>query len=84
MQNNKALMRGTHEYSHAHRPPLIGNREKGLDSVDVAYADAQAAVLLIDFRHPIGIDGLLNADSYTMLIYVEKQQLFQRWTVLRS
>ncbi len=84
MQNSKSLVRGTHENGDAHRPAVVGNREQGLDSLDVADADPQAAVLLIDFRHAIGIDGLLNTDSYAMLVYVEKQQLLQGWTLLRS
>jgi len=84
MQNSKALVRGTNENGDAHRPSFVGNREQGLDSVDVADTDPQTAVLLIDFRHAIGIDGLLNADSYAMLVYVEKQQLLQGWTLLRS
>jgi hypothetical protein len=84
MQNSKALVRGTNENGDAHRPSFVGNREQGLDSVDVADTDPQTAVLLIDFGHAIGIDGLLNADSYAMLVYVEKQQLLQGWTLLRS
>ena len=84
MQNRKALMGRAHENGDAHRPSRVGNREQGLDSLDVADADSQTTVLLIDFRHPIGIDGLLNADAYAMLVDVEKQQLLQGWTLLRS
>jgi hypothetical protein len=84
MQNSKALVRGTNENGDADRPSLVGNREQGLDSGDVADTNPKAAVLLIDFRYAIGIDGLLNADSYAMLVYVEKQQLLQGWTLLGS
>jgi hypothetical protein len=84
MQNRKALVRGTNEYGDAYRPSLVGNCEQGLDSGDIADTDPQAAVLLIDFRHAIGIDGLLDTDSYTVLVYIEKQQLFEGWTLLRS
>ncbi len=83
MQNSKALVRGANENGDAQRPSFVGNREQSLDSGDVADAHPQAAVLLIDFRHPVGVDGLLNAHSYTMLVYVEKQQLLQGWTLLR-
>jgi hypothetical protein len=55
-----------------------------LDSFNVADTDPQGAVLLIDFRHTIGIDGLLDADPHSMLIHVEKQQLLQGWTLLRG
>ena len=84
MQNSKALVRGTNKNGDAHRLSLVGNREQGLDSCDVADTNPQAAVLLIDFRYAIGIDGLLNAGSYAMLVYVEKQQLLQGWTLLGS
>ena len=77
-------MRRADEYGDAHRSSRLGNREQGLDSGYVADAHAQAAVLLIDFRHTIGIDGLLNADSYTVLVYIEKQQLLQGLTLIRS
>jgi len=84
MQNSKALVCGANENGDAHRLSFVGNREQGLNSGDVADTDPQAAVLLINFRHAIGVDGLLNADSYAMLVYVEKQQLLQSWTLLRS
>jgi hypothetical protein len=74
-------MRRTHENGNPHRPALIGNREQGLNSLDVADADAQAAILLVDLGHPIGVYGLLNTHPYSMLIYVEKQQLFQGRTL---
>ena len=84
MQYGKALVRGPNKHGDAHRPSLVGNREQSLHSGDVADTDPQSAVLLVDFWHPIGVDGLLNTDSYTMLVYIEKQQLFQGWTLLRS
>ena len=84
MQNSEALVRGANKNGDAHRPSFVGNREQRLHSGDVADTDPQAAVLLVDFRHPIGVDGLLNTDPYTMLVYIEKQQLFQGWTLLRS
>jgi len=52
-----------------------------LNSLDVANADAQAAVLLVDLGHPIGVYGLLNTHPYSMLIYVEKQQLLESWAL---
>jgi hypothetical protein len=82
MQNSEALMRRTHENGDAHGFSLLGNREKGLHSGYIADADPQSAILLIDLGHAIGIDGLLNSVPYAMLVYVEKQQLFQGWTVL--
>ena len=63
---------------------FVGNGEQGLHAGDIADADAQAAILLIDFGDPVGIDRLLNADAYTVLVEVEKQQLFKGWTLLRS
>jgi len=60
---------------------LIGNGEQGLNSLDVANAYAQAAVLLVDLGHPIGVYGLLNTHPYSMLIYVEKQQLLESWAL---
>lgn len=84
MQNSEALVRGPNKHRDAHRPTLVGYCEQSLHSGDLADTDPQAAVLLVDFRHPIGVDGLLNTDSYTMLVYIEKQQLFQGWTLLRS
>jgi hypothetical protein len=55
-----------------------------LDSCNVADPDPQAPILLINFRNAVGIDGLLNTDSYSMLVYIEEQQLLQGWTLLRS
>jgi len=84
MQNREAFVRRAHENGNPHRPALIGNCEQGLDSRDVANANAQAAVLLIDFGHPIGIDGLLNSHPDPMLVYVEKQQLLERRALLNG
>jgi len=84
MQYGKALVRRAHENGDSHRPALIRNREQGLDAFYVADTHPQAAVLLIDFRHAIGVDGLLDPDPNTMLIHVEKQQLLQGRTLLRS
>ena len=84
MQYGKALVRRAHENGDSHRPALVRNREQGLDAFNVADADPQVAVLLIDFRHAIGVDGLLDADPDSMLIHVEKQQLLQGWTLLRG
>ena len=78
MQNREAFMRGANENGDAHRPAQIGNCEQGLHSGDIAHADAQAAVMLVDLRHPIGLDGLLDSDPHAMLVDVEEQQLFQR------
>ena len=63
---------------------FVGNGEQGLHAGDIADADAQAAILLIDFGHPVGIDRLLNAHSNTMLIDVEEKQLFEGWSLLCS
>jgi hypothetical protein len=52
-----------------------------LNSLDVANAHAQAAVLLVDLGDPIGVYGLLNTHPYPMLIYVEEQQLLERWAL---
>jgi hypothetical protein len=84
MQYGKALVRRAHENGDSHGPAPVRNREQGLDSFDVADTHTQAAVLLIDFRHAIGVDGLLDADPDSMLIHVEKQQLLQGWTLLRG
>ncbi len=83
MQNSKAFVRGANENGDAQRLSFVGNRKESLDSGDVADTHPQAAVLLIDFRYPVGIDGLLDAHSYTMLVDVEKQQLLQGRTLLR-
>ena len=84
MQYGKALVRRAHENGDSHRPALVRNREQSLDPFYVADTDPQAAVLLIDFRHAIGVDGLLDADPHAMLIHIEKQQLLQGWTLLRG
>ena len=84
MQNSKALVRRTHENGDTDRPSFLGNGEESLNAGYVADTHTQAAVLLVYFRHSIGIDRLLNADSYAMLVHVEEQQLFQGWTLLRS
>ena len=81
MQHRESFMRRSNENRDPDGPAFIGNREQGLHSGNVAYADAQAAVLLIDLGHTVGVDRLLNPHSYTMLIHVEKQQLFQGWTL---
>lgn len=82
MQYGKALLRRAHENGDPHGPAAVRNREQGLDAFDVSHSDPQAAVLLIDFGYAIGVDGLLDADPDTVLIYVEKQQLLQGWTLL--
>ena len=78
MQHGKTLMGGTNENGHTQRPAEIRYREQGLHAGDVSHADTQTAVLLVDFRHSVGIYGLLDPDADTMLIDVEEQQLFQR------
>jgi hypothetical protein len=78
VQHGKTLMGGTNENGHTQRPAEIRYREQGLHAGDVSHADMQSAVLLVDFRHSVGIYGLLDPDSDTMLIDVEEQQLFQR------
>jgi len=83
MQYGKALVRRAHENGDSHRPAFVRNREQCLHSLDVADPHPQAAVLLIDFRHAVGVDGLLDADPYSMLIYIEEQQLLQGRTLLR-
>ena len=62
MQNREALVRRAYENGNPDRPAVVGNGEQSLHAGDIAHTHAQAAVLFIDFRHPIGIDGLLNAD----------------------
>ena len=84
MQDREAFMRRAHENGNPQRPTVIGNGEQGLDSRNIADAYAQAAVLLIDFRHPIGIYGLLYAHPDSMLIYVEEQQLLESWTLFNG
>jgi len=84
MQHRESFMGRSNENRDPDRPAVVGNSKQGLHSGNVAYADAQAAVLLIDLGHPVGVDRLLNTHPYTMLVDVEKQQLFQGWTLLRS
>ena len=84
MQDREAFMRRAHENGNPDRPAFVGNGEQGLDSGDLADAYAQAAVLLIDLGYSIGVYGLLNAHPYAMLVYVEKQQLLQRGTLLNG
>ena len=78
VQHGKALMGGPNENGHTQRPAEIRYREQGLHAGDVSHADTQTAVLLVDFRHSVGIYGLLDPDPDTVLIDVEEQQLFQR------
>jgi hypothetical protein len=84
MHYREALVRRAHENGDSDRPALIRNCEERLDAFYVADTDPQAAVLLVDFGHAIGVDGLLDADADTMLVNVEKQQLLQGWTLLRG
>jgi hypothetical protein len=84
MQDRESLMRRAHENGNPQRTAFIGDGEQGLNSLDVADAYAQAAVLRVDFGHSIGVDGLLNAHPYSVLIYVEKQQLLQGGTLLNG
>jgi len=78
VQHSKTLMGGTNENGHTQRSAEIRDGEQGLHAGDVSHADTQTTVLLVDFRHSIGIYGLLDPDSDTVLIDVEEQQLFQR------
>jgi len=78
VQHGKTLMGGTNENGHTQRPAEIRYGEQGLNAGDVSHADTQTTVLLVDFRHSVGIYGLLDPDSDTVLIDVEEQQLFQR------
>jgi hypothetical protein len=84
MQNREAFMRGSYENRHPDGPAFVGNGEEGLHSRNVAHADAQSAVFLVDFRHAVRVDRLLDANSYTMLVDVEEQQLLKGWTLFRS
>ena len=84
MQDREAFMRRPDKNRNPDGAAFVGNGEQGLYAGDIADADAQAAILLIDFGDPVGIDRLLNADAYTVLVEVEKQQLFQGCTLLRS
>jgi hypothetical protein len=84
MQNRKPFMRGSYENCHPDGPTLVGNGEQGLHSRNVAHADAQPAIFLVDFGYAVRIDRLLDADSYTMLVDVEEQQLLKRWTLFRG
>jgi len=84
MQHRKSFMCRSNENGNPDGPAFIGNREQGLYSGNIADADAQAAVLLINLRHTIGVDRLLNTQAYTVLVEVEEQQLFQGRSLLRS
>ncbi len=84
MQHRESFMCRSNENRNCHRAAFVGNGEKGLHAGNIADTDTQAAVLLIDFGHPVGVDRLLDAHPYTVLVDVEKQQLFQGWTLLRS
>src|SRR5258708_2126114 len=78
MQHGEAFMRRAHENGNAQRSSQVGYREQRLHSRNVAHTDPQAAVMLIDFRHSIGLYRLLDPDAHAMLVDVEEQQLLQR------
>ena len=84
MQHRESFMRGSNENRDPYGSAFIRNREQSLHAGNVADADAQAAVLLIDLGHPVGVDRLLNAQAYTVLVDVEEKQLFQGWSLLCS
>ena len=84
MQHRESFVRRSNENRDPHGSAFIGNRKQSLYAGNVADAHAQAAVLLIDLGHPVGVDRLLNAHSYTMLVDVEEQQLFKGWSLLCS
>jgi hypothetical protein len=84
MQNREPFVCGPHENCHPDGPTFVGNGEKGLHARNVAHADAQSAILLVDFGHAVRVDRLLDADPYTMLVDVEEQQLLKGWTLFRS
>ncbi len=78
MQHHESLVRPTHEHRDAQWPAGVRYREQRLNPFDVADADAQAALVLKDLRYPIGLNGLLNSKAYSMLVDIEKEQLFER------
>ena len=77
MQNHEAFVCQTHEDGDAQWTTGLGDGEQRLHALDVANADAQATVLFVYFRHPIGFDGLLNSQANPMLVHVEKKQMLQ-------
>jgi hypothetical protein len=84
MQHRKALMGRPHEHCHTKQPARRRQREQVLHPDDFAYPHSEAALMLMYFRHPIGIYGLLNAHADAVLVNVEKKQLFQRSTLFRG
>ena len=84
MQHSESLVGRTDKNCDPDGPALIGNGKQGLHAGNIANPDPQAAVLFIDLRYAVGIDRLLDAVSYTMLVYIEKKQLLQGWTLRRS
>ncbi len=84
MQHHEAHVGQPHEHRDTQRPPGFGYREQRLYTFDVAHPDAQAPVLLVNLRNPVGRYGLLDPDAHPMLIRVEKEQLLERGTLLHG
>jgi hypothetical protein len=73
MQHGESFMRRAYEDGNSDRPAQIGNCEQRLNPGDITHANTQSSVLLEYLGHPVGLYGLLDTDSYAMLVDVEEQ-----------
>jgi hypothetical protein len=84
VQDCEAFVRGSHEDRHPHGPSAIGHCKQRLHAGYVADAHPQTAILLINLGDAVDIYGLLDSDPHAVLVYIEKEELFQGWTLLCS
>jgi hypothetical protein len=72
MQHNETFVGQADEHSDSQRSADRRDREQCLHALNVPHADAQAAALLTNLGHTIGLDGLLNSRAHAVLIDVEE------------
>jgi hypothetical protein len=83
MQNDETFLRQSHEDRNPERSPRVGYGKQSLNTVDVPHSDTQGTLLFMDLGYAVGLDGLLNAEPYPMLVHVEKEQMLQRDPLVR-
>ncbi len=78
VQHQKSLVRQPHEDCNAERAADARYGEQRLHPFDVADAHLESARLFVDLRHAVGLDRLLDTQTYPMLVHIEEQQLLER------
>ena len=57
--------------------PYVRHGEQGLHSLHLTHPYPQETLLLINFGHSVGLDGLLYPEAYAMLVHIEEKQMLQ-------